>query len=143
MEVRERWVDESILRASYEHQNARLLPKQVLSEFCDDRMTRAIRFLKTNLDVTSEPTTAAAESIADAVLYDDRSIVWVAANQEELYKLYPNEFILVQNESVIAHSSDPLQLQVVAQQHGIIDAFMTKVIRPSPPRRAIYAGQII
>jgi hypothetical protein len=138
MESHERWLDRSVLRATYEHHPNHILPKPILFEYCDDSVTNAFRFLGASDVEASLP--AITQPSSTAVQYeDDRSIVWVAANQEELYELYPDEWILVEGEAVVAHSADPLELQEIADKQGITTAFMARVAPPSKPGRSIYA----
>ena len=80
----------------------------------------------------------AAPPASAPIAYADRSIVWVAANQEELYSNYPDQWILVEGEAVVAHATDPLELQEIADQHGITTAFMARVAPPSIPGSSIY-----
>lgn len=87
----------------------------------------------------ADSSSSAPQSRADAIPFDNRCVVWVAANQEQLYKDFPDEFILVEGESVVAHSPDLLELETLAVQRGITTAFMTKVARPTKPARMIYA----
>lgn len=134
-EHQERWLERTLRRATYEPHYA-ALAKQLLSEYCEDSITNAFRFLNVRNMEVSLP---APESSSGAVQYDDRSIVWVAANQKELYKLYPDQWILVEGESVIANSTDPLELQEIAHKRGIATAFTARVAPPSKPRRSIYA----
>lgn len=77
------------------------------------------------------------------LIYDDRSIVWVAAHTEELAALYANQWVLVERECVIANSLNPLELEEFAQKHKIETPFITRVAPRSEPRRMVYAGQVI
>lgn len=135
MNVHERWPDRTRLRASYEHHTVVL--KQLVSEYCDDSVTIAFQFLNAQ---KLDSSVFVPQHTASAIPYDNRSLVWVAANQEQLYKDYPDEFILVEGESVTAHSADVLKLEAVAQQRGITTAFMTRVVRPTKSERTIYVG---
>jgi hypothetical protein len=135
METQERWPD-GPLCATYEHYHSRLLPNQLISEYCDDNITIAFGFLSRQNVETSLPS---AQSSSDTIPHDDRSIVWLAAAQEELYKLYPDEWILVERATVVAHSADPLELQEIAEKQGITTAFMARVAPPSKRSRSIYA----
>jgi len=80
---------------------------------------------------------------SNPLIYDDRSIVWIASNSEELYRRYPNQWILVEGDCVIASSSNPVELEDVARKHKIKTAFITRVAPTSKPQRMVYAGQVI
>jgi hypothetical protein len=129
--------DRSIIRSTYEGRPNRILPKQILSEYCNDSITNACQFLVYASNVVESPLPATRPS--SAVHYaEDRSITWVANNQEELYKHYPNEWILVEGESVVAHSANPLALQEIADKKGTTTAFMARVAPPSKPSSSAY-----
>ncbi len=141
MDNKGRWLDRPTLRpiprVTYEHHHTALL--LTVFDYCQDSMTTAFRFLKVEDADPPSPTTQSSSSVAH---YDDRSIAWVATHCEELYRDYPDEWILVEGESVIAHSADPFEVQNAAQERGITTGLMTKVTRPSTPQRMIYAQQV-
>jgi hypothetical protein len=135
------WQERVYPDAEYEyHVNTASVVKMVLSEYCESIVNNAAQFLKREKTVGFLPLTITR---AQPIHYDNRSTVYVATNQEELYKRFPNQWILVEGGSVIAHSTDPLKVEAVAKQRGIATAFITKVVRPSKPKRMIYAGQIL
>ncbi len=132
-----RWIQPASLQTAYER-HGMLLPKRVVSEFCESNLVvLAHSFLHHLAD--TPPFEEQASILTQPLVYKDhRSIRWVAANQEGLYRLYPDEWILVDNESVIAHSTDPLEIQEAADKHGATTAFMARVAPPSKLGRLIY-----
>lgn len=77
------------------------------------------------------------------LIYDDGAIVWVASHSHELSARYPNQWILVEGDRVIASSIDPLELEELAQKCQIKTPFITRVAPTSQPQRMVYAGQVI
>lgn len=75
--------------------------------------------------------------------YDNSSLAWVAAKHEELYKLYPNQWILVENRAVSAHSSNLRELENTARERGLGKVFITKVVPVPKTTRLIYATQVL
>ncbi|HEY6417631.1 MAG TPA: hypothetical protein VIX59_01400 [Candidatus Binataceae bacterium] len=135
------WQEHPYADAEYEyHTRPAQVVKLILSEYCESIVNSAVQFLRREKAGRS---LALPVTGANPIHYDKRPTVWVAANHRELYKLYPNQWILVEGESVTAHSIDPHKVEAAAQQRGIVTAFITKVVRPSKPKRMIYAGQIL
>jgi hypothetical protein len=112
----------------------------------EDSKLRLRRVLRTEpLAISSKADAASAPTHAssDPLIYDDRSIVWVASHSEELAARFPNQWILVEGACVIASSTNPLELEELAQKHKIKTPFITTVVPASQPQRMVYARQVI
>jgi uncharacterized protein DUF5678 len=135
------WQEHFYPDAEYEyHRNIASVVKMVLSEYCESITNSAVLFLKREKRARSLPL---AITPTHPIHYDNEPTIFVATNQKELFKQFPNQWILVEGGAVIAHSIDPLKVEAVAKQRGIVTAFITKVVRPSKPKRMIYAGQTL
>jgi hypothetical protein len=75
--------------------------------------------------------------------YDSRATVWVAAHLEELCRQYPNQWVLVEADRVVAHADNPIELEEISERRGIKAAFITRVAPPSGLQKMIYAGQVV
>jgi hypothetical protein len=75
---------------------------------------------------------------ASAVPRDNQSLAWIADNQEQLYRDYPNEWILVSNQVVVAHSQSAADIETAARELGITNALVTKAVKPTQSERTIY-----
>jgi Family of unknown function (DUF5678) len=58
---------------------------------------------------------------------NDAALAWVGANWEKLAKEYPNQWVVIDNGRVVAHSTTPDELQEQIAQLGIESPFITKV----------------
>jgi len=127
-------------RTSYEHHQP-VFPSRVIAEYCEDDTAKVASFWTAYHH--AEPSSPEAQSSSLSSVYDDSSLVWVAANCNELYKHYPNKWILVEGKAVVASSEDPQELVALADKRGIQVAFITRVVPPSKPQRMVYARQVI
>jgi len=135
-----RWFPEGDSGLSYESET--IHPKQATKEFCDDTIRIAsVRgaFLIVAHHGAGLFARGDSPKTEPPEIYDDRSARWVAAHAQELYSLYPDQWILVEGETLVAHSMEPADLEEAAEKHGLKSAFVTRVIAPSPQsQRLIY-----
>jgi len=118
-----------------------LLPNKVIAEYdTGDNIKSAIYW---TAHERADMQSLEVHSIHDPFVYDPSPLVWVASNTDELYKHYPNQWILVEKNVVIGHSENPLEVAALAEQRGIEAAFITKVVASSKPTKMLYAGQVI
>jgi Family of unknown function (DUF5678) len=126
-------------RTFYEHHQP-VLPSRVIAEYCEGDTAKVATFWIAYHNAESSPE---PQSSSDSSVYDDGSLVWVAANCNELYQNYPNQWILVEGKAVVASSEDPQELAALAEKRGIRVAFITRVAPPSKPQRMVYARQVL
>lgn len=85
-----------------------------------------------------------AESSAHQYEYDGSSVRWLAANSNELHKLYPGKWVLVDKARVIAASARPTELAKIAEKRGIKAPMIVRVALPRrSAARTVYAAQIV
>ena len=128
-------------RPAYEYHQT-VLPSRVIAEYCGDDTTAkvAIYWIAHH---HAEPSLPEAQPEPGPSAYDDTSLIWVAANSNELYERYPNQWILVEGKAVVASSENPHELEALAEKRAIQVAFITRVAPPSKPHRMVYARQVI
>ena len=133
MEHQGRLVRMNRSRVNYEDDTAIL--KRRASEYFDHNIGKSFEFLNSPSDDLFVYVGHAVAVSDDA---DDRSLSWIADHQEQLYRDYPNQWILVYGEAVLAHSHSAQDIEVAAQEYGITNALVTKIVRPTKPERTIY-----
>ncbi len=58
---------------------------------------------------------------------DDGSLAWLAAHLRELSEDYPNRWVLIARDRVVAASTDPTALERKADEEGIQIPFITRI----------------
>ncbi len=72
--------------------------------------------------------------------YDNTSLAWVGAHWQDLVERYPNRWILVVNERVVADSESLDELREQAAKLRVECPFITKVGQRPTVWRTAYAG---
>jgi hypothetical protein len=114
----------ALLQRAYEADGSQ---QRLAADYCEDIAVSAKKWNK-----RVHPPIVPDDSIESSfeLPYDDRALVWVASHDRELATKYPNRWILVHNNAVIADDSDPLKLQRLADKTAIETPFITRVAGP-------------
>jgi hypothetical protein len=135
------WFDDDCTRfpsTSYERDQS-LWPKQVIAEYYAADTVKVVSHWTSDHTEAHSPETQLQPS-SNFPIYDPSALVWVAAHSDELYRRYPNQWILVDGNTVVEHSDDPLDLMALAEKRGITVPFITRVAPPSKSHRMLYGG---
>ena len=62
-----------------------------------------------------------------------REDVWRRANREYLQKQFAGQWVVLEGEEIVAHSSDPTEAVVEARTKGVAAPFVFHVEPPRPP----------
>lgn len=68
----------------------------------------------------------------------DGSLVWLAANLDQLSRKYADKWVLIKNSTVLADSDDAIQLEQLARQQSIDNPYITKIPPSSAAWRTAY-----
>jgi hypothetical protein len=125
---------------SYGHYHARVLPNKVIAEYyAADTGKSWIAYYSSQ----REQFVPELDPIISAPLYDNSPLAWVADKHEELYARFPNQWILIENKTVIAHSTSLREIETASRERGMTNAFITKVVPVPKTARLIYASQVL
>lgn len=135
-----RWLPAETERpSSYEPDT--LQPKRAARDFCGHAVKRRFAHFVALYPAELVPQEDPHQS-DEPEIYDERSARWVSAHASELYALYPDEWIMLEGETVVAHATTPAELEEAAEQRGLRQAYVTLVVAPPlEGKRLIYVVQ--
>ena len=138
MDNQGRWVDRLPRPKVATYEDHTVVLKQRAPKYCTHYLAAAFQFLSVSGNSGDSFLYERESPYANAVPRNNQSLVWIASNQEQLYRDYPNEWILVSNQVVVAHSHSAPEIETAARELGIADALITKAVKPTPSERTIY-----
>jgi hypothetical protein len=87
----------------------------------------------------SEILGGAADNTTTTLSLRSGSLAWLGINWESLSDQYPDRWVLIDNQQVIADSHDATELERIAEERGIQEPFITKIEPVSAVWRTAYA----